>query len=329
MGGAGRGAALRRTGGQRAAVAVHQRHGRRSAGQAHRVRLSFRLLLRHARLRPARPRAERPAARALFDGRLCRRRRWGHRMGRLGAGGRARHLLRRHGRPGAGAPTPGARRPPRPRLHVERGGGRLVVPLHELAGLDRAESAERELALVDTRWADPGFEDPLRALFAQRVASAPPPSAGDLLQLEARSHHDTWERLPQVRCPVLVCGAASTPWPRRRTSAPSPHASRCPARRVRRRPCLHRQDPAPSARSASSCWRATRWRGRSRCRRWRAGRRVYGARRDPLIALEGPGNQRSPIVPWAAARPARPPPGPRSTNAINVATKAPSSGPTR
>ena len=86
------------------------------------------------------------------------------------------------------------------------GAGGSSYPLHELAGLDRAESAERELALVDTRWADPGFEDPLRALFAQRVASAPPPSAGDLLQLEARSHHDTWERLPQVRCPVLVCG---------------------------------------------------------------------------------------------------------------------------
>jgi len=238
----GTGAALRRTGGQRAAVAVHQRHGRRSAGQAHRVRLSFRLLLRHARLRPARPRAERPAARALFDGRLCRRRRWviewagWEQVGVLGIsfGGM--------GRPGAGAPTPGARRPPRPRLHVERGAGGSSYPLHELAGLDRAESAERELALVDTRWADPGFEDPLRALFAQRVASAPPRAPATC---SSSKHAPTTTR--GNGCPRCAAGprlrGRFDALPRGERPRPRRTHPRCPARRVRRRPCLHRPRP--------------------------------------------------------------------------------------
>jgi 3-oxoadipate enol-lactonase len=29
---------------------------------------------------------------------------------------------------------------------------------------------------------------------------------GAALQLEARRHHDTWDRLPSIACPTLVCG---------------------------------------------------------------------------------------------------------------------------
>ena len=38
------------------------------------------------------------------------------------------------------------------------------------------------------------------------LASARPPEHGPRLQLEARSHHDTAERLGEIGCPTLVCG---------------------------------------------------------------------------------------------------------------------------
>ena len=38
----------------------------------------------------------------------------------------------------------------------------------------------------------------------RRAVEAGPPSAGSLLQLEARRHHDTYERLGTISCPVFV-----------------------------------------------------------------------------------------------------------------------------
>jgi 3-oxoadipate enol-lactonase len=84
------------------------------------------------------------------------------------------------------------------------GEGRASYPLHELADLPAERRVTAHLPIVDTRWADPASEDPLRAFLASALASAPPPDAGNRAQLEARRQHDTWQRLPDVRVPVLV-----------------------------------------------------------------------------------------------------------------------------
>ena len=42
------------------------------------------------------------------------------------------------------------------------------------------------------------------ALLSARTRQAP--ARGPRLQLEARRHHDTAERLGEIRCPTLVCG---------------------------------------------------------------------------------------------------------------------------
>jgi 3-oxoadipate enol-lactonase len=40
----------------------------------------------------------------------------------------------------------------------------------------------------------------------QLARAGDPGAKGPRLQLEARSHHDTADRLGQIRCPTLVCG---------------------------------------------------------------------------------------------------------------------------
>lgn len=84
------------------------------------------------------------------------------------------------------------------------GEGGSSYPLHTLGALPPDERVATQMRLMDTRWADPDFVDPLRAVVAT-WGNRPPPSQGALAQLEARRHHDTWDRLPQVSCPVLVC----------------------------------------------------------------------------------------------------------------------------
>ena len=95
------------------------------------------------------------------------------------------------------------------------GAGGASYPLHELAELPADERGLRTLELSDTRmdaaWRkshpdavetmaklrdpanDPGAGEPHRELGARR-------------QLEARSEHDTWDRLPQIAAPTLCCG---------------------------------------------------------------------------------------------------------------------------
>ena len=56
----------------------------------------------------------------------------------------------------------------------------------------QAANADQVAAIIEQ--SNPKFEDePSRAMGAHR-------------QLEARRHHDTWERLPQIKIPVLVAG---------------------------------------------------------------------------------------------------------------------------
>ncbi len=92
------------------------------------------------------------------------------------------------------------------------GAGGASYPLHELAELTPAEQAAIALTLLDTRftpdWLATHPRD--RALVDMR-AERPPSSGeqrrGELEQLEARRHHDVWDRLPKIAAPTLVaCG---------------------------------------------------------------------------------------------------------------------------
>lgn len=96
------------------------------------------------------------------------------------------------------------------------GAGGASYPLQDLVGLDPAARGIRQLELVDTRWdedyrrADPARWQALLEGFAARQAEIGSPSPdqlrGHALQLEARSRHDTADRLHQISCPTLVCG---------------------------------------------------------------------------------------------------------------------------
>jgi 3-oxoadipate enol-lactonase len=96
------------------------------------------------------------------------------------------------------------------------GAGGASFPLHELVDVPPDEGLARRLQLLDTRWdaawqkANPetvqmfgeGFQ-----LFQDggRGMETDGPN-GLVLQLQARAHHDTAERLGGIRCPTLVCG---------------------------------------------------------------------------------------------------------------------------
>ena len=91
------------------------------------------------------------------------------------------------------------------------GAGGASYPLHELVGLDPEASLAKRLELVDTRWDAAWREDNPETvrMFAegfQLGGDGDSPSKGPLRQLEARRHHDTADRLGQIRCPTFVCG---------------------------------------------------------------------------------------------------------------------------
>ena len=95
------------------------------------------------------------------------------------------------------------------------GAGGSSYPLHDLADLPVEEYARRVLQLSDIRrdaaWqaANPAqfqafFDDTLAGL---RVgADEPGRQIGIQRQLEARAHHDTYDRLPTLQMPVYICG---------------------------------------------------------------------------------------------------------------------------
>lgn len=93
------------------------------------------------------------------------------------------------------------------------GAGGASYPLHELASLDAESHADRMLHLNDTRTAERSARNPQRhttivAALANATRTAPATVGGDegtRKQLEARRHHDTWERLAAIGMPVLVC----------------------------------------------------------------------------------------------------------------------------
>jgi 3-oxoadipate enol-lactonase len=93
------------------------------------------------------------------------------------------------------------------------GAGGTSFPLQELVGVPPEEGLARRLQLLDTRWdaawqeANPDTVKMMGEGFqlSQEAGQAADGPNGLLLQLEARSHHDTADRLGAIRCPTLVC----------------------------------------------------------------------------------------------------------------------------
>jgi pimeloyl-ACP methyl ester carboxylesterase len=94
------------------------------------------------------------------------------------------------------------------------GTGRSSYPLHELASLRVEERAARAAELLDTRftseWLDAHPNDRALATFLAQREAAPRTAdeeRGMAEQLDARRHHDVYDRLPRISCPTLVaCG---------------------------------------------------------------------------------------------------------------------------
>jgi pimeloyl-ACP methyl ester carboxylesterase len=95
------------------------------------------------------------------------------------------------------------------------GAGGSSYPLHELADLDPADRARRMVTLVDTRFDDrwladhPGDRALVDLLTADGPVPTPEEAAGRAAQLEARRHHDAWDRLGRITCPTLVQAGAT------------------------------------------------------------------------------------------------------------------------
>ncbi|MFZ0467512.1 MAG: alpha/beta hydrolase [Thiogranum sp.] len=95
------------------------------------------------------------------------------------------------------------------------GAGGSSYPLHELSGLSPTARSRKMLAIGDNRydeaWQAQHPEETDR-LLKEAAANASPflkePGgiAGITRQIEARSHHHTYDRLSSMRIPTLVCG---------------------------------------------------------------------------------------------------------------------------
>jgi 3-oxoadipate enol-lactonase len=79
------------------------------------------------------------------------------------------------------------------------GAGGASYPLHELAAVPPEERLDKAIALSDTR-------QPPEVAAMMQAAAGGAYGPGEIRQLEARSHHDTWDRLPQIAVPTLICG---------------------------------------------------------------------------------------------------------------------------
>lgn len=95
------------------------------------------------------------------------------------------------------------------------GAGGSSYPLHELSDLAPAERSRKMLAIADVRrneaW-QAAHPQETEQLLQQAAAAASPflKEPGGIMgitrQIEARSHHDSYARLPRIQVPVLVCG---------------------------------------------------------------------------------------------------------------------------
>jgi 3-oxoadipate enol-lactonase len=91
------------------------------------------------------------------------------------------------------------------------GAGGSSYPLHELAELPPEQRAALATQLLDQRFTpewlvDHAGDRMLAEMMASRgaVERSPEQIRGEHEQLQARRHHDVFDRLPQVTCPTLV-----------------------------------------------------------------------------------------------------------------------------
>jgi 3-oxoadipate enol-lactonase len=91
------------------------------------------------------------------------------------------------------------------------GAGGASYPFHEIDHLDRLERSRLLIPISDTRrdaaWAaaNPALFEQILALgAADPFADEPGHAMGARRQLEARAAHDTWDRLDQITCPVMI-----------------------------------------------------------------------------------------------------------------------------
>jgi 3-oxoadipate enol-lactonase len=93
------------------------------------------------------------------------------------------------------------------------GEGGASYPLHEVQDMDPVGRAKFMIPISDTRrdaeWAaaNPKEHDFfVEFASSDAFASEPGRAMGARRQLEARQHHDTWDRLANITCPTLICG---------------------------------------------------------------------------------------------------------------------------
>ena len=91
------------------------------------------------------------------------------------------------------------------------GAGGASYPFHEIDHMERLERSRHLIPISDTRrdgaWAEANstLYDQILALgAADPFADEPGHAMGARRQLEARAAHDTWDRLPQIACPVMI-----------------------------------------------------------------------------------------------------------------------------
>jgi 3-oxoadipate enol-lactonase len=95
------------------------------------------------------------------------------------------------------------------------GAGGASYPFHEIDHMEPSERSRHMIPISDTRrdaaWAkaNPELYEQFVAMGAAApYADEPGHAMGARRQLEARAGHDTWDRLPQIACPVMIAGGA-------------------------------------------------------------------------------------------------------------------------
>lgn len=91
------------------------------------------------------------------------------------------------------------------------GAGGSSYPFHEIEHLKGEDRARHMMPISDTRrdaaWAAANPQDYQRFIqmaAADPYAAEPGRDVGAHRQFEARKHHDTWDRLPRIGCPVMI-----------------------------------------------------------------------------------------------------------------------------
>ncbi len=95
------------------------------------------------------------------------------------------------------------------------GAGGHSFPFHEIAHLTGEARARHMIPITDIRFDDAWAQahpDEMQQMVAlgslDPFADEPGREVGTRRQLEARAKHDTWDRLEQIACPVLIAAGA-------------------------------------------------------------------------------------------------------------------------